>query len=159
MRMTKQNASWKRTYPEWLKYTSNQKASYVQRKTKIPVPLMNRLRQGKPCNISAKTRRKLHNFYNKTWENKLKKSGVSLIERKKSVPVMSVHELHTLRIEYDRVARFIQRRKYRATGKKISLTHIKKGMGKSYRNIDDWILFQRMNLQSKKPKKYYNNDD
>jgi len=159
MRRTKSQQSIFSTYPDWLQYTLKRPSPYLQKNTGLPVPLLNRMKQGKVTDFSSKTINKLNRYYSSYWSNRLKKSGVTLVERTKSTRHLPVNELKKIETEYDRVARFIQRRKRKHTGKLTPLSYIKKGMAKSYRNIEDWKLFQAMNLQSKKPKKYQEEDD
>lgn len=142
------------TYPKWLQYTLSKPSNYMQKQTGIPAPLLNRMKQGKVTNFSFETISKLNTYYYKYWDKRLSSKGVADFERRKVIPSYSVKELSYLGTITDKVAHWIQKRKFKTTGKKVPLKYIKEGMSRSYRTASDWKFFMDNNLQSKKPKDF-----
>ena len=133
----------------------NNTTNSLQRQTKIPVPLWNRLKNGKPVQFSEKTIDRIFNNYFDKAVSKLHDKGVPIREAAHYVDNYTPTQVRDIEHNAANVARKIWKYKVRdynvrmKTGRtrgedgkplvKPLLKHIVKGLQKSSKILSDWI--------------------
>lgn len=130
----------------WVDYTVNHtKLINLQKELRLPIPLLQRIKEGLPTKLSETTLDKLRNHYNTYWTKRINKAGIPLDQASEFSRMYDPYKIIKIENNIQVVADKIHAYKHKAwidngkQGKEPLKRHILKGLRKSKRTVDDFI--------------------